>query len=101
MPPTSCCAPTTSSSAGCSYARPTSSSSGPAALTQQVRHPLGLPALAALNKGGPCRDDADFYTGKVAATRFFARNLPPKITGERLVAVHTDNALMDVPESAC
>jgi alkylation response protein AidB-like acyl-CoA dehydrogenase len=44
--------------------------------------------------------DVDFYEGKVAAASFFARNVLPKIAAERQIAEATDNALMDVPESA-
>ncbi|WP_226345964.1 acyl-CoA dehydrogenase [Agilicoccus flavus] len=57
-------------------------------------------ALAALERGGVSEADTNFYTGKVAAARFFARNVLPKIAGERSIAVHTDNALMDIPEAA-
>jgi hypothetical protein len=44
--------------------------------------------------------DRDFYEGKIAAASFFARNVLPKIAAERQIAESTDNALMDVPESA-
>ena len=44
--------------------------------------------------------DRDFYTGKVAAAQFFARNILPKLAAERVIAEATDNALMDVPEAA-
>jgi alkylation response protein AidB-like acyl-CoA dehydrogenase len=44
--------------------------------------------------------DADFYTGKVAAARFYARNVLPKLAAERAIAEAMDNSLMDVPESA-
>ncbi len=44
--------------------------------------------------------DRDFYTGKVAAARFFARNVLPRLSAERAIAEATDNTLMDVPESA-
>lgn len=56
-------------------------------------------AQAAL-AGGPSEKDRDFYEGKVAAAKFFARNVLPKIAAERQIAEATDNALMDVPESA-
>ena len=48
----------------------------------------------------PPGKDRDFYQGKVAAAKFFARNVLPKIAAERQIAEATDNALMDVPESA-
>ena len=44
--------------------------------------------------------DRDFYTGKIAAASFFAKNVLPQLAGERAIAEATDNALMDVPESA-
>ena len=44
--------------------------------------------------------DVDFYEGKIAAASFFARNVLPKIAAERQIAEATDNALMDIPESA-
>jgi hypothetical protein len=44
--------------------------------------------------------DADFYTGKVAAAKFFAHQVLPRLSAERAMAEATDNALMDVPESA-
>jgi alkylation response protein AidB-like acyl-CoA dehydrogenase len=56
-------------------------------------------AQAAL-EAGASEKDRDFYEGKVAAAKFFARNVLPKIAAERQIAEATDNALMDVPESA-
>ncbi|WP_017538271.1 acyl-CoA dehydrogenase [Nocardiopsis halophila] len=44
--------------------------------------------------------DADFYTGKIAAARFFATQVLPKIAAERTIAQNTGLDLMDVPESA-
>jgi alkylation response protein AidB-like acyl-CoA dehydrogenase len=44
--------------------------------------------------------DRAFYQGKVAAARFFARQMLPKLAAERAIAEATDNALMDVPEEA-
>ena len=57
-------------------------------------------ALEALARKNVSDADRDFYTGKVAAARFFARNVLPLIGGERAIATQTDNSLMDVPESA-
>jgi alkylation response protein AidB-like acyl-CoA dehydrogenase len=56
-------------------------------------------ALAALADGasGP---DAAFYTGKVAAAQFFARQVLPQLSAQRAIAEATDNSLMDVPEDA-
>jgi hypothetical protein len=44
--------------------------------------------------------DRYFYEGKLAATRFFATQVLPRLSAERLIAESTDNALMDVPEAA-
>ncbi len=44
--------------------------------------------------------DRDFYTGKVAAARFFARTVLPTLAAERVIAESTDPSIMDVPESA-
>ena len=57
-------------------------------------------ALAALGRDGVSAKDRDFYTGKVAAARFFARTVLPRLTAERRIAETVDNSLMDVPESA-
>lgn len=57
-------------------------------------------AHAALEAGGVSAKDSDFYRGKIAAASFFARTVLPKIAAERAIAEATDNALMDVPESA-
>ncbi|MEO7422251.1 MAG: acyl-CoA dehydrogenase [Ornithinibacter sp.] len=56
-------------------------------------------ALAALEAGADGKDK-DFYDGKVAAAQFFARQVLPRLGAERAMAEGTDNALMDVPESA-
>jgi len=56
-------------------------------------------ALAAL-AGDPSPRDRDFYTGKVAAARFFARQVLPLLSAQRAIAESTDNELMDLPESA-
>ena len=81
-----------------------------ARLAQQARLLAGMipggmapDARAALQDAldaGAAEKDVDFYTGKVAAARFFARNVLPKIAAERAIAEATDNWLMDVPESA-
>jgi alkylation response protein AidB-like acyl-CoA dehydrogenase len=54
-------------------------------------------ALRALDGSGR---DAAFYEGKVAAARWFARQVLPLLTAERQLAETTDNDLMDLPESA-
>jgi alkylation response protein AidB-like acyl-CoA dehydrogenase len=56
-------------------------------------------ARARLDAGADGRD-RDFYQGKVAAASFFARTVLPRLASERAIAEATDNALMDVPESA-
>ncbi|MBR7744182.1 acyl-CoA dehydrogenase [Phycicoccus sp. BSK3Z-2] len=56
-------------------------------------------ALDALAKGAEGAD-RDFYEGKVAAAQFFARQVLPRLAAERAMAEATDNALMEVPESA-
>lgn len=56
-------------------------------------------ALTALEAGAE-GSDKDFYTGKVAAAQFFARNVLPRLAAERAIAEATDNLLMDVPVAA-
>jgi alkylation response protein AidB-like acyl-CoA dehydrogenase len=57
---------------------------------------VALDALAA----GATGADRDFYEGKVAAARFYARQVLPRLTAERAIAEGTDDLLMQVPESA-
>jgi alkylation response protein AidB-like acyl-CoA dehydrogenase len=56
-------------------------------------------ATAAL-AGDVSSKDRSFYEGKVAAARFFAANILPKISAERAVAEAVGNDLMDLDESA-
>ena len=56
-------------------------------------------ALAKLG-GQVSEKDRSFYEGKLAAAQFFAREVLPRITAERVIAESVDLALMDVPESA-
>ena len=51
-------------------------------------------------QAGASERDTDFYTGKIAAARFFASQVLPRLAAERAMAAATDNSLMDVPESA-
>lgn len=44
--------------------------------------------------------DKDFYTGKIAAARFFITNNLPHITADRKIVEATDGSIMDLPESA-
>jgi hypothetical protein len=58
-------------------------------------------ARARLDADTPTSDaDRAFYQGKIAAARFFARNVLPRIHAERAIAEATDNALMDLDEAA-
>ena len=56
-------------------------------------------ALAALDAGATGADK-DFYEGKVAAASFFARNVLPKLAGERIIAENIDDSIMSLPEAA-
>ncbi|MGC1209994.1 MAG: acyl-CoA dehydrogenase [Micromonospora sp.] len=56
-------------------------------------------ALGALN-GELSAADKAFYTGKVAAARFFAREVLPRIGADRRIIENTDLDLMDLPEEA-
>jgi alkylation response protein AidB-like acyl-CoA dehydrogenase len=56
-------------------------------------------ALAALS-GDVSEKDRFFYEGKLAATRFFASQVLPRLTSERAIVENTDNALMEVDEAA-
>jgi len=56
-------------------------------------------ALAAL-AGAVSERDRHFYEGKLAATRFFCTQVLPRLAAERVIAEHTDNALMEVAEAA-
>ncbi|WP_193371931.1 acyl-CoA dehydrogenase C-terminal domain-containing protein, partial [Nocardiopsis sp. BMP B8015] len=58
-------------------------------------------AEVALNKiDGAGDEDKDFYTGKIAAARFFTEQFLPRIAAELRVAEGVALDLMDVPESA-
>jgi alkylation response protein AidB-like acyl-CoA dehydrogenase len=56
-------------------------------------------ALAKLAGGDPGKD-RDFYTGKVAAAKFFASYNLPKLSAERAIAEAVDNSIMELDESA-
>jgi alkylation response protein AidB-like acyl-CoA dehydrogenase len=56
-------------------------------------------ALAKLDAGASGADK-DFYEGKVAAASFFARNVLPKLAGERIIAENIDDSIMTLPEAA-
>ncbi|MGN6781918.1 MAG: acyl-CoA dehydrogenase, partial [Marmoricola sp.] len=58
-------------------------------------------AEVALEKlGGDPGKDESFYEGKVAAARFFAQNVLPKLSAERAIAEAVDLDVMDLDESA-
>jgi alkylation response protein AidB-like acyl-CoA dehydrogenase len=57
-------------------------------------------ALAKLDQNGLPAADRAFYEGKPAAARFFALTVLPELAARRAVVESTDNALMDVSESA-
>ncbi|MET7747210.1 acyl-CoA dehydrogenase [Micromonospora sp. NPDC005367] len=56
-------------------------------------------ALRALN-GELAATDQAFYIGKVAAARFFAREVLPRIGADRRIIEGTDLDIMDLPEEA-
>ena len=56
-------------------------------------------AQAALDDGATGADK-DFYLGKVAAARFFARDVLPRVHADRGIISHVDDSLMELPESA-
>jgi len=56
-------------------------------------------ALARLGEEQSLTEQA-FYEGKVAAARWFARTVLPRLTAERVATERTDLSLMDLPEAA-
>jgi len=56
-------------------------------------------ALAALDAGPPAKD-RDFYEGKVASARFFARSVLPLLTARRAILEATDLDLMELADAA-
>ncbi|MFJ9951440.1 acyl-CoA dehydrogenase [Kitasatospora sp. NPDC091207] len=56
-------------------------------------------ALAKLEAGASEKDVA-FYQGKVAAARFFAKNILPTVASQRLIAEGIDNEIMELAEQA-
>jgi len=57
-------------------------------------------ALTKLDGNGLSAADKAFYEGKVAVARFFAATVLPELVSRRKIVEGTDNALMDVAESA-
>jgi alkylation response protein AidB-like acyl-CoA dehydrogenase len=56
-------------------------------------------AMTALDQGAS-GDEQSFYRGKVAAARFFAANVLPRLGSDRLIVESEDLALMDLAEDA-
>jgi alkylation response protein AidB-like acyl-CoA dehydrogenase len=57
-------------------------------------------ATAALDAGAPSGADHDFYVGKLAAARFFATTVLPRLESDRKLIEQASNDLMDVPEGS-
>jgi hypothetical protein len=57
-------------------------------------------ATAALDAGPASAADTAFYQGKVAAARFFAQGVLPRLAAEREIAESTTTDLMELPEAA-
>lgn len=57
-------------------------------------------ALAALERGDQAETDRGFYQGKVAAARFFAREVLPRLASDRRIIDATTLDAMDLPEEA-
>jgi alkylation response protein AidB-like acyl-CoA dehydrogenase len=55
-------------------------------------------ALRELDQIGPGSAEHDFYAGKLAAARFFAATVLPRLAAERTIAEETTLDLMDLPE---
>ena len=57
-------------------------------------------ALRGLDEIGADAADRDFYAGKLAAARFFAATVLPRLASERKIVEETTPDLMDLPEGA-
>jgi hypothetical protein len=57
-------------------------------------------AEVALSKMPNAGKDSDFYTGKVAAAKFFIQTVLPHIRAELKILQSESGALMEIPESA-
>ena len=57
-------------------------------------------AARALDSDGVRAADRDFYTGKLAAARFFTTTVLPRLESDRKIIEQATNDLMDIPESA-
>ena len=56
-------------------------------------------ALNALD-ANPSDRDREFYTGKVAAANFFAKNVLPRLAADRKIVEGVDLTVMDLREEA-
>jgi alkylation response protein AidB-like acyl-CoA dehydrogenase len=59
---------------------------------------LAGPGLA--GSGALSQSDQDFYAGKLAAARFFAATVLPRLESDRKIIEETTNDLMELPEGA-
>ncbi|MEV5508865.1 acyl-CoA dehydrogenase [Streptomyces orinoci] len=57
-------------------------------------------AVAAEKLAGASTKDKPFYTGKIAAAKFFAREILPHLAAERALAETVDQSLMELDEAA-
>ncbi|MFI9721071.1 acyl-CoA dehydrogenase [Streptomyces sp. NPDC052396] len=57
-------------------------------------------AVAAEKLAGASAKDKSFYTGKIAAAKFFAREILPRLASERALAESVDQSLMELDEAA-
>ncbi|MGK5732777.1 acyl-CoA dehydrogenase [Streptomyces sp. URMC 124] len=57
-------------------------------------------AVAAEKLAGASAKDKAFYTGKIAAAKFFASDILPRVSVERGLAEAVDNSLMELDEAA-
>jgi alkylation response protein AidB-like acyl-CoA dehydrogenase len=57
-------------------------------------------ALGALDRASLPAQDRDFYTGKVAAARYFTAQVLPRLAVDRMITERTDGSLMNVPLAA-
>jgi hypothetical protein len=60
----------------------------------------GLANTGLANTGALTQPDRDFYTGKLAAARFVATTVLPRLESDRKIIEATTNDLMEVPEGA-
>jgi hypothetical protein len=54
----------------------------------------------ALDAAALTESDRDFYAGKLAAARFFATTVLPRLASDRRIVEESTNDLMEIPEGA-